>query len=89
MPDQRGRAVLREHLAEVGQHQGRRVAEQVEHAHQTGPGEPRRAVGGRGPVTGQMEQVVVFVVGQAQRAGQRDEQLGRRLAAAPCSSRTT
>ncbi len=80
--EQQGRAVLREDLTQVGHHHRRGVAEQVEHAHQTGPGEAGHTVGGRGPVTGQMEQVGALVVREAQRTGQRGEQLGRGLTAA-------
>ena len=79
---QDGRPVLGEDLAQVGQHQGRGVAEQVEHAHQAGAGQAGHPVGGRGLVAGQVEQVVALVVGEAQRPGQRAEQLGRGLTAA-------
>ena len=48
------------------------------------PARARRATpsAGGGLVAGQVEQVVALVVGEAQRPGQRAEQLGRRLAAA-------
>lgn len=79
---QDGGPVLGEDLAQVGHDQGRGVAEQIEHPHQAGAGQVGRAVGGWGPVAGQVEQVVAFIVGQAQPPGQRTEQLGRGLAAA-------
>lgn len=74
-PQQDGHPVLREDLAEVGHHQGRYADQQVEHADQAGAGQAGRPLGGRGPVAREMEQVVALVVGQAQRPGQRAEQL--------------
>ena len=74
--------VLGEDLAQVGQHQGRGSVERVEHPNQPGAGQAGHLVGRRGPVAGQVEEVVALVVGQAQRPGQRTEQLHRRLAAA-------
>jgi hypothetical protein len=62
--------VLGEHLTQVGHHQGRGVAEQVEQADQARAGLQRDPVRGRRAVSGQVEQVRAFVVGQAQRAGQ-------------------
>jgi hypothetical protein len=81
--EQDGCPVLGEDLPEIGQHESRSVAEQVEHAHQAGAGQAGHPVVGRGLVACQVEQVVALVVGESQRAGQRTEQLGRRLAAAP------
>jgi hypothetical protein len=80
--EQEGGPVLGEDLTQVGQHQGRGVAEQVEHADQAGAGQAGHPVGRWGLVAGQVEQVVALVVGEAQRPGQRAEQLGRGLTAA-------
>lgn len=80
--EQGGRPVLSEDLAQVGQDRGGGVAEQIDHAHQPGAGQPGDPFGGRRLVTGQVEQVVALVLRQSQRTRQGAQELDRWLTAA-------
>jgi hypothetical protein len=62
--------VLRQHVGQVGQHQGGAVVEPVEDPQQGGADVLAVVEAGGGVVADEAEEVVAFVQGQAQRAGQ-------------------